>query len=190
MSIQDHTDGSAGHVSAPPSSPEGLSVGDGLMRALSVLARAMALAGGLLLATIILVSFVSIAGRVILSVPVLGDFEIIERATGISVCWFLPYCQLANGHVVVDFVTRKLSRQTRDALDMAANAALGLVVLFIAARTATGAADLHESGEITMILGMPSWISVALMVPGLAVFGLCALAMSARLAMTMIERSR
>lgn len=38
-------------------------------------------------------------------------------------------------------------------------------------RTAAGAITVMESGETSMILGIPQWISQALMVPGFALLG-------------------
>ena len=51
-------------------------------------------------------------------------------------------------------------------LDAFGSLLVGLVGLLLAWRTAAGAITVMESGETSMILGIPQWISQAPMVPG------------------------
>ena len=63
-------------------------------------------------------------------------------------------------------------------LDAFGSLLVGLVGLLLAWRTAAGAITVQQSGETSMILGIPQWISQALMVPGFALLGMVGLYMT------------
>jgi TRAP-type C4-dicarboxylate transport system permease small subunit len=145
---------------------------------LAVLTRAaewMAYLAGLTMMALLAVCVVSILGRALFSKPVLGDFELVERVTAICVAWSLPYCQIVGGHVLVDIFTDGASRGVKAILDASGAAILAVVAGLLFWRTLEGVRDLHEYGETSMILGVPTWIPVGLMLPGLAMFAVCCL---------------
>ena len=133
-----------------------------------------AIAGGAVLVAMTLMSVVSIAGRSLFGKPVAGDFELIQIGCAICVAAFLPWCQMHRGNIIVDFFTVRASIRTQAWLDVFGALLLAAVMLLVAWRTGAGALTVKASGETSMIMGVPSWIGYALMVPGFALTALAA----------------
>lgn len=139
------------------------------------LAMLSALFGGLVLVSIAAMSCYSIAARALGYEPVLGDFELVQVGLAVCVAAFLPWCQLHGGNIIVDFFTARASNRTRYRLDALGGVLVAAVMALLTWRTAAGALSALGSGEETMILGFPIWLSYALMTPGLAMTALVAL---------------
>ncbi|MGH7300517.1 MAG: TRAP transporter small permease, partial [Candidatus Rokuibacteriota bacterium] len=139
-----------------------------MARVLEGLARAFALAGGALLVALTVMSVASVAGRAVLGTPVPGDFELVQVACGASIAAFLPYCQLRRGNIIVDFFTARAGKRVQGALDALGALALAAVMGLLAWRTVGGMLTVKASGEVSMIVGFPTWIGYAAIVPSLA----------------------
>ena len=136
--------------------------------------QAFALCGGALLVTLIGMSIVSIVGRKLFATPVPGDLEVMQMGTAMAGAALLPYCELRNRHIRVDFFTAKLSPGIKLRLDGIAHLLLFCVAVLIAWRTTVGALSVQESGETSQMLGWPSWIPIAAMVPSFALLAVTA----------------
>jgi TRAP-type C4-dicarboxylate transport system permease small subunit len=132
------------------------------------LARGFALLGGLVMIGLTLMTLVSIAGRALLSQPLQGDYELIQIGSAIAIASFLPLTQLRGGHVIVDFFTAKSRPAVRAGLDTFGALLVALAGAVIAWRMTDGALSLAAANDQTTILGFPTWIAVALMVPSFA----------------------
>jgi len=75
-----------------------------LGRVLGAACKLLALLGGAILSALVLMSVASIGGRVI-GRPIQGDFELVQFGCAIAIAFFLPYCQLSKGNIIVDFFT-------------------------------------------------------------------------------------
>lgn len=159
---------------AEPDAPEQVDVGPHPPTWLDWTCEAFALAGGAILTALALMSVASIAGRALLSRPLQGDYELVQTGCAVFVALCLPYCQLKNANIIVDFFTAKASRRTQARLDAFGAFLLGLVMLLVAWRTGVGLVSMRASGETTTILGMPSWWTYAGMLPGIALTALVA----------------
>jgi TRAP-type C4-dicarboxylate transport system permease small subunit len=137
-------------------------------RVLFGLARGFALLGGLVMIGLTLMTLVSIAGRALLSQPLQGDYELIQIGSAIAIASFLPLTQLRGGHVIVDFFTAKSRPAVRAGLDTFGALLVALAGAVIAWRMTAGALSLAAANDQTTILGFPTWIAVALMVPSFA----------------------
>jgi TRAP-type C4-dicarboxylate transport system permease small subunit len=146
-----------------------------MQRLLELLAKALAVLGGAVLLAATCMTLVSVLGRWLADAPVLGDVELMQVACAVAVALFLPYCQLRNGHIIVDFFTARTSRSTRGRLDAFGSALLAATMLLLASRAAVGVAEMKAAGETTMVTGFPFWLTYLAMVPGLALSGLIAL---------------
>ncbi|MDH5286357.1 MAG: TRAP transporter small permease [Betaproteobacteria bacterium] len=144
---------------------------DPLGRALFGLSRAFALAGGVIVVAMTLMTLVSIAGRALLSMPLQGDYELIQLGTAVAVAAFLPMTQLRGGHVIVDFFTARSPASLRARFDALGALLVGLAGAVLAWRMTVGAIGLQQANDQTTILGFPTWIAVALMVPSFALLG-------------------
>jgi TRAP-type C4-dicarboxylate transport system permease small subunit len=147
-----------------------------LGRLLNRFAVLLAYAGGIIIAGVGIMSAVSIVGRSAFSYPILGDFELVEFGIAVAGACFLPYCQSTRGNIVVDFFTRTASPRTTKWLDRLGALLLAVMFLAIGWRTLAGSIDILRSGETTMLMGLPVWLGYALMVPGVIVAGVIALA--------------
>ncbi len=126
-------------------------------RAVHSLSRLFALAGGVTLLGMALMTVVSVIGRYLFSLPVPGDFELVEVACAITVFAFLPYCQLHNGNVVVDFFTMNVGTKTRNRMDSVGSFVFGMISALLTWRLALGGYDMYQYEEQTMILGLSRW---------------------------------
>jgi TRAP-type C4-dicarboxylate transport system permease small subunit len=136
--------------------------------------HACALLGGAVLTALALMSVASIAGRALFSRPLPGDYELVQTGCALFVALCLPYCQLKNANIIIDFFTAKATRRTQGRLDAIGALLVGLVMLLIAWRTGAGLLSIRTSGETTTILGMPTWWTYAGMLPGIVLTALVA----------------
>lgn len=135
-----------------------------------------AYAGGAVVAAIGIMSAIHIIGLWLFSSPVRGDFELVEFGIAIAGTLFIPYCQAARGHIVVDFFTQNARPRTVAGLDAFGAAVMALVFLVLGWRTALATASIYHAGETTTLRELPIWIAYAAMTPGLLLAGLIALA--------------
>ena len=143
---------------------------DAVGRALYALSRLFAIGGGLVLVALTVMSLVSIAGRALFSAPLPGDYELVQVGSAIAVAAFLPLTQMRGGHVIVDFFTARSRPAVRAGLDTLGAALVAMCAAAFAWRLAVGALSLAEANDQTTILGIPTWIPVAIMVPCFALF--------------------
>ena len=157
--------GSIEHVAHPEALPHGP-----WGRRLYAASRVSALMGGTIFMLLIGMSLVSIVGRKLFALPVPGDFEVLQMGAAVASATFFSYCQMVDGHVRVDFFTHWLPQRGRAFLDGFAALLMGTVALLIAWRTGVAAVSSYESGEASLMLGWPGWISIALIVPAFVLF--------------------
>jgi TRAP-type C4-dicarboxylate transport system permease small subunit len=143
-----------------------------LLRRLAVL---FAIAGGLAASVVALMVVTSVAGRALLGVPIQGDVELTQFGIALSIALCLPWAQLHGSNIIVDFFTTKARERTQQVLDAIGALLLTLMVGLLAWRTAAGAIAVREAEETTMILGLPMWITYAVLAPGLALTAVIAL---------------
>jgi TRAP-type mannitol/chloroaromatic compound transport system permease small subunit len=141
-------------------------------RRLHALSKMFALAGGALFIALIAMSLVSIVGRKLFSLPVPGDFEVLQMGAAVATASFFAYCQMTDSHLRVDFFTTWVPARVRAALDGLAALLMAVVAVLLGWRTAVGALSSYASGEVSLMLGWPGWIAIALIVPSLALFAL------------------
>ncbi len=144
--------------------------------ALRRLAAALAHLGGAVIGAVALMSTASILGRALLDRPILGDFELVEIGTAVAGSLFLPYCQAARGHIIVDFFTLRAGPRAIRALDRVGDLLIAAVLLVVAWRTVIGCLDIAQTGETSMLMRVPIWLGYAAMVPGVVAAGVTALA--------------
>lgn len=120
------------------------------------------------------VSVYSVVGRWLFNEPVLGDVEFVQFATALAIAACLPYAQMKNAHVIVDFFTHGASPSVRATLDRIAAIILMVVSAVLAWRSFAGALEATRTGEESMILGWPLWWSYITLGPGFALLSLTA----------------
>lgn len=137
--------------------------------------QASALGGAVLLFGACCVSVYSVLGRWLFDAPVLGDVEMVQMACALAIAACLPYAQMKNAHVIVDFFTHSAPARVRHVLDRVAALVLAVASAVIAWRSFVGAWEAARSGESAMILGWPLWWSYVTLGPGFLLLSLTAL---------------
>lgn len=153
--------------------PRGLPV-----RLLDGLALGFAYAGGAVLLALVGMSLVSIVGRKLWAMPVNGDMELLEMGAAVAIAAFLPLCEIRNGHIRVEMFSTWMPKAVRRGLDALAHLLFALVAGLLAWRTGLQALEAHALQDSSTLLAVPHWIPLALVVPSLALLGLCALCRS------------
>lgn len=148
---------------------------DPLGRFLFGWSKLSALGGALLLFGACALSAYSVLGRWLFDEPVMGDVEMVQMACALAIAACLPYAQMKNAHVIVDFFTLKAPPGVRRGLDRLAALILALGSGIIAWRSFVGAWEAWETGESTMILGWPLWWSYLTLGPGFLLLAFTAL---------------
>lgn len=167
--------GSIEHVAHPEALPHGP-----WGRRLYAASRVSALMGGTVFMLLIGMSLISIVGRKLFALPVPGDFEVLQMGAAVASATFFSYCQMVDGHVRVDFFTNWLPLRLRSLFDGIAALLMGTVALLIAWRTGVAAVASYESGESSLMLGWPGWVSIALIVPAFLLFATTSLYIAGR----------
>jgi TRAP-type C4-dicarboxylate transport system permease small subunit len=139
------------------------------------LAVLFAMAGGVVASVVALMVVVSITSRALLGRPIQGDVELTQFGIALAIALCLPWAQLHGSNIIVDFFTAKSRERTQQWLDAFGALLLALMVGVLAWRTAAGALQVHEAQETTMILGLPMWITYAVLAPGFALTAVIAL---------------
>lgn len=154
-------------VRAAPAGPVG--------RALDRVSRLFAVCSGLMLVAMALMSVYSIIGRSVLGKPVLGDYELVQMMSAVAVAMALPYCQMANGHIIVDFFTVRNSSLANDFLDLLAALLLAVFSFVISWRIGIATLEFMKNRDASMLLNLPTWWGYAPMVPSFFLLGCAAL---------------
>ncbi len=150
------------------------------MALLGSLARLCAILAGLLLTFITLLTCGSIIGRETVGQTIAGDFELSAVATGAAIALFMPMCQYARGHIIVDFFTTRASAATQAGLDRLGALMMALMFALLTWRTWLGGLNAHQTQSSTMMMGFPEWYVYAAMVPAFALTALIAVAQALR----------
>jgi TRAP-type C4-dicarboxylate transport system permease small subunit len=157
------------------------SAADPLGRFLGRLSETLALIGGAIMLLIVAMTVISIVGRYFFNVPVKGDYEITEIACGIAAFLFFPYTQYTGQNLVAEFFTSLLSPRATAWLEAIHTAIFAVIAAFFAWRGFDGLIDKIESGEKTMLIGLPIGWAYAVAVPALVVLAVVCVWGSARL---------
>lgn len=144
-------------------------------RLLDTLCRLFAVGSGIVLILMAAMSLASIVGRTFFDRPIIGDYELVQVMSAIAISMALPFCQMAKGHVIVDFFTARCPKRVNRTLDLIAALLLAGAGFVVSWRVAVGMLDLRANGDASMLLGVPTWIAYAPMVPSFFLLGCAAL---------------
>ncbi len=134
-----------------------------------------ALGGVLLLLALCLFVTGSVMARWLFDAPLAGDVEITQMTCALAIAACLPYAQMKNAHVIVDFFTQNLRARTRARMDTVSALILALIAAGLAWRSVVGVMDTRRMEEISMVLGWPMWWAQLTIAPGFGLLCLTAL---------------
>jgi TRAP-type transport system small permease protein len=140
-----------------------------LFQAAAVGASAVAIAA---LAALCAVTVVDVTGRYLFNRPLLGAVEMGELLMVVLTFGGLALAEVRGGHITVDFFVGSLPARARAILDAGA-ALLGIAFWgFVAWRAAMHAASIHEAGEVSANLAVPTWPFYLTVTVGCGLFAL------------------
>ena len=142
---------------------------------LFVASRFSALFGAAILVALCLMVTASVLARWLIAKVIPGDVELVQIGCALAVASFLPYAQMKNAHVIVDFFTLNAPARLKRALDRIAALLLATGAGMIAWRSFAGTWDMYRSGETSLILELPLWWAYVTLGPGFLL--LCATAL-------------
>ncbi len=148
---------------------------DPVGRTLDRVSRLFAICSGLMLIAMALMSAYSIIGRSLLGKPVLGDYELVQMMSAVAVAMALPYCQMAGGHVIVDFFTARNSPTANALLDLFAALLMAVFSLTLSWRIGVATLEFMKNRDASMLLNLPTWWGYAPMAPSFFLLGCAAL---------------
>lgn len=128
------------------------------------LCRILAATGGIILTGLTLVTVASVLGRALFDTPVPGDFELVELGAAVAVSFFLPYCQIHEGNVIVDLFTAKASPGVIRILGALGDLLFLVISALLCWRLVHGCLEYREYEEVTMVLHIPIWWAMAPMI--------------------------
>lgn len=159
-------------------------------RAVTLLAKLMALIGGLVLLALIAMIVVSVVGRALISIglkPVLGDYEMVEMGVGFAIFAFMPWAHLTRSHAIVTLFTDRFGDAVNRAILVATDILMLLASSFLAWRLYFGMIDKFNYRETTVLLRIPlGWGYLAGFI-GATVFAIVALYVLGRSVEAMIK---
>ncbi len=120
----------------------------------------LALLSGFFLLIAIIITTLSIAGRLAIPLglsPIPGDYEMVEVFVGLAVFGFMPYCQMARGHVGVDLFVMPFGNKAMLITQLLGDVIIAGLTLLLTWRHIDGTIDKYGSGETTFILAFPVW---------------------------------
>ncbi len=132
---------------------------DAVGRALFHTSRIFVLIGGTLLILSALLTTLSILTHAVLNRPIRGEFELVSFGTSWAVYFFLPYCQIVKGNVIVDFFFARAGPRVKNFLDAIGSLLYTAIVALLVWRMSAGAGEIFESGQESAVMNIPYWWS-------------------------------
>ena len=109
---------------------------------------------GMTLAFMLLFTLTDVVMRVFRK-PIVGSFEIISFSGAVAIGFALPYTTFRKGHVIVDFLTGRLPKKARNALQAATRILAIMLFLWIAWNFVGMGLDLIRTKEVTPMFKLP-----------------------------------
>lgn len=125
------------------------------------LAKACSIIGGLIMIALMLMTCYSVVGRNFFEKALVGDFELTGIACGIAMAFFMPFCQIQRGNIIVDFFTANRSARFNHGLDRFGDLLMAVIFFLLSWRSAVAAVAAKENMGASMLLGFPDWIVLA-----------------------------
>ncbi|MAV88009.1 MAG: hypothetical protein CMM67_07155 [Rhodospirillaceae bacterium] len=132
---------------------------DKVGRILYQISAGLALFGGLMIAIMGIAITTSVIGRSTNIGSITGIYDLIELWTCTAIFAFLPYCQLMNENVIVDFILNKATNRVKSFCDALGSLIYLLIGILLTWRLIFGGIEMHQNNESFTTIGFPRWIS-------------------------------
>jgi TRAP-type C4-dicarboxylate transport system permease small subunit len=125
--------------------------------------------GATALTAMMLLTVVDVIGR-FFKYPIFGSVELVGILATIVVAAALPYTYKVDGHVGVEILVRLLSQRAQIIIDLFTRTLSLFLFCLVTWQMFLYAADIHDTGEVSMNLEFPIYYIVYLLAFGLLIF--------------------
>lgn len=140
-----------------------------IFKAMDKFSNLLKFIGAVALTCMMLLTVVDVIGR-FFKHPIFGSVELVGFLATIIVATALPYTYKVDGHVGVEILVRLLSKKTQLIIDLFTRTLTLALFCLITWQMFLYAADIHETGEVSMNLEFPIYYIVYLLAFGLLIF--------------------
>ncbi len=125
------------------------------LKTIKLVNRAMSIFAMGILCLMMMLTTLDVFGRYFFNKPVQGTFEMTEIMLSAIVFCSLAFCQFGNGHISVDILVNHFSTKTQRSIETLNYIITILVLVLIAIMSFQNGLMVKETGDVTMILGIP-----------------------------------
>lgn len=140
-------------------------------KAITLLTDKMKLIGAGLLVLMMLLTCVDVIGRLFRH-PVFGSIELMAFMGALAVAMALPDTHAVRGHIGVEIVMDKLPRRLRNVIELITNLLSLILFSIVTWKMFEYSLKMQASGEVSMNLGLPEYLVIAVVAVGFVIFGL------------------
>jgi TRAP-type C4-dicarboxylate transport system permease small subunit len=101
--------------------------------------------------------------------PIPGTYELVGYFGAVIVAFSLAYTSVERGHIAVEMVVDRLPERPRSIVEFLGSLSGAVLFGLLTWQSRIYAADLMESGDVSLTLGMPTWPFVYAVGAGTAV---------------------
>lgn len=129
-------------------------------KGLQWLLESMKAVGSAFLIGMILLTCADVAGR-FFGRPIFGSVELVAFMAAMSVAVALPYTHRARGHIAVEIVFRLLPERVQKIIQISTDFLALILISLVTWRMALYAKTMKASGEVSISLGLPIHLLIA-----------------------------
>lgn len=138
-------------------------------KAITLITDKMKIIGAGLLVIMTLLTCVDVVGRLFRH-PVFGSIELMAFMGALAVAMTLPYTHAVKGHIGVEIVMDKLPHRLRIAIELMTSLVSLILFGIVTWKMFEYSHKMMVSGEVSMNLGLPEYLVIAVVAVGFVMF--------------------
>jgi TRAP-type C4-dicarboxylate transport system permease small subunit len=131
-------------------------MGSTLGKVLKIVTKILDMIGGAALTFMMLLTVADVLMRA-MGHPLVGTYEVVALSLALVIGFTIPKVSLDRGHIRVDLVIEKVSKRTRDLLNIFTRLVCLLLFLIITYNLFAVANELRASGEVSPTIQLPAY---------------------------------
>ncbi len=131
-------------------------MGSTLGKVLKIVTKILDMIGGAALTFMMLLTVADVLMRA-MGHPIVGTYEVVALSLALVIGFTIPKVSLDRGHIRVDLVIEKVSKRTRDLLNIFTRLVCLLLFLIITYNLFAVANELRASGEVSPTIQLPAY---------------------------------
>jgi TRAP-type C4-dicarboxylate transport system permease small subunit len=131
-------------------------MGSTLGKVLKIVTKILDIIGGAALTFMMLLTVADVLMRA-MGHPIVGTYEVVALSLALVIGFTIPKVSLDRGHIRVDLVIEKVSKRTRDLLNIFTRLVCLILFLIITYNLFAVANELRASGEVSPTIQLPAY---------------------------------